>query len=181
MNSATESEAKDAIEIFDFDSILEAAKKEHEVLLEKNSEENAEGVPTLKKDYGQKMIDDIEAEYRGMPDIKAEREKEKNALTEKLKKLKNKLKSVKNVKNHKRVAANAQASELRKNLRAQIEKVEDQLYQIKMEEEGSTTNLTKLTQQNILSPPKAEEFSPLDIADPSSFITGNTGKLFGGF
>jgi len=103
------------------------------------------------EDYGQKVLDSIEAEYKGMPDVASERAAEKVKLEAKLKDLQTRLKKVKNVKNHKMRAANAKNHELRVKLKESIEGVKDRLYDISLEEKGAGVTSSNLVDATINS------------------------------
>lgn len=87
--------------------------------------------------YGDEIVQNIEAEYKGAIGIEEERKKEKEKLEKELKDVKNKLKKTKNIKNHKRTDLNSKASEQRKKYKARITEIKDLLYNIDLEEKGS--------------------------------------------
>src|SRR4029079_18438185 len=88
-------------------------------------------------DYGQRIINEIENDYKGLGSAKEEREKEKKDITEKIKTLKNKLRKMKNVKNHRLTKINKDISTKRKGIKGEIEKLKDRLHDIAEEEKGS--------------------------------------------
>lgn len=103
------------------------------------------------EDYGQKVLESIEAEYKGMPDVASERAAEKVKLEAKLKNLQKSLKKVKNVKNHKMKAANAKNHELRVKIKDEIESIKDRLYDISLEEKGAGVTSSSLVDATINS------------------------------
>jgi hypothetical protein len=133
--------------IDDDDDVFECILNEALVLNTQHLENDEE--PSF--DYGQKIISSIEAEYKGLPDVSIDRVKEKAALSLKLKEKQNKLRNTKNIKNHKKVVQNAQISDIRKKLRAEIEEIKDQIYNIDLEEKGSNITSTNLVDASIKS------------------------------
>ena len=107
------------------------------------------GLPETKESYADKVIRDIENEYKGIGTARMERQKEKKELQDRLKETTKKLKNVKNVKNHKLVNINAKAAELRKKLREEIKEIKDRLYDIDIEEKGSEVSSSKMVDTTI--------------------------------
>jgi len=103
----------------------------------------------IKFDYADTVVQGIENEYKDLPDIKAERKKEKEALTKKLKDLQSKVKKIKNIKNYKMAEQNAKKAESRKKIRAEIESVKDKLHAIDMEEKGSEVTSGQLLNETL--------------------------------
>jgi DNA gyrase/topoisomerase IV subunit B len=101
-------------------------------------------------DYGQKVIDEIENEYKGLGSAKAEREKEKSMINEQIKTLQVKLRKMKNVKNHRRININTDIASKRKAIKTQIETLKDRLYDITEEEKGSTVTSGTLMEPTLL-------------------------------
>lgn len=102
-----------------------------------------------KFDYADTIVKDIENEYQNLPDVKAERKKEKEALLKKMKDLQLRLKKIKNIKNHKLVEQNAKKAELRTRIRATIESIKDKLHAIDLEEKGSEITSDQLMNETL--------------------------------
>lgn len=93
---------------------------------------------TKQKSYADKLIDDIEKEYKNLSKEPEDREKEKKELGDRLREVKSKLKKTKNVRGVNHRAANEAQAEKRRKLRQEMKDIEDQLSLIEMEEEGTT-------------------------------------------
>lgn len=104
-------------------------------------------------DYGQKVIDEIENEYKGLGTAKVEREREKAKITDQLKTLQVKLRKMKNVKNHRKANINADIASKRKAIKIQIESLKDRLYDINEEEKGAEVTSGTLMESTLLSKP----------------------------
>jgi len=104
--------------------------------------------------YADTIVKGIENEYQNLPDVKAERKKEKEGLSKKLKDLQGKLKKVKNVKNHRAVEQNTKKAELRSRLRKEIEDIKDKLHAIDLEEKGSEVTSNQLMDETLKSTSK---------------------------
>lgn len=103
------------------------------------------------KDYGQRILEKIEAEYKNAPDVEAERFLERKSLEERLKTLDKKLKGTKNVKNIRMRTLNAEKAAKRKLYRSQIEEIKDALYNLSLEEKGAGVTSTNLVDATIKS------------------------------
>lgn len=99
--------------------------------------------------YADTIVKGIENEYQNLPDVKAERKKEKESLSKKLKDLQGKLKKVKNVKNHRAVEQNTKKAELRSRIRKEIEDIKDKLHAIDLEEKGSEVTSNQLMDETL--------------------------------
>lgn len=100
-------------------------------------------------DYGQKVMDAIENEYKNLPNVDTERKVEKALLEKQMKELTIKLRKTKNTKNHRRVIQNTAAATKRKEIKAKIEELKDQIYNIDLEDKGSNITSTNLTDASI--------------------------------
>lgn len=100
-----------------------------------------------KVDHAQSVVQQIENEYKNLPDISVERAKERKELEAKLKSLQKQLKSTKNVKNHRNVKANTERANMRKKLKEKIERVKDDLYRLEREEEGAAVTPSQLVDE----------------------------------
>lgn len=99
--------------------------------------------------YGETVVRNIETKFTGVATNKdsaenISREEERKTIVEALRKIKNKLRMCKNTRNHKNVKVNAQMHETREKLRAQIEKYEIRLQQIKDEEIGTNVDAVSM-------------------------------------
>lgn len=99
--------------------------------------------------YADNIVKEIEKEYQNLPDVKAERKKEKESLLKQLHDLQVKLKKIKNVKNYKMVEQNAKKADLRSKIRKMIENVKDKLHAIDLEEKGSEVTSTQLMNETL--------------------------------
>lgn len=102
-------------------------------------------------DYGQKVMAEIESEYRGLGSIKAEREKDRAKLNEKIRRLQHKLRTLKNVRNHRLININKDMASKRKAIKAEIERLKDLLYNIDEEENGASVTSEKLVESTLFS------------------------------
>jgi len=93
-----------------------------------------EKIPT----YADRIVEEVKAEFEGRATAFKEREDEKRTLTERLTQLKAKLNKTKNVKNTSKIALNAEIAKKRGVMRKEIEEIKDRLYNIELEEKGSS-------------------------------------------
>jgi predicted nuclease with TOPRIM domain len=96
--------------------------------------------------YGDRILAEIEEEFKGMKNAITEREKEKATLLERLKSLTSKLKKTKNIKGVSHSDLNVERSKKRGLIRKEINDVKDRLAEIEMEEKGSKTSSADLLQ-----------------------------------
>jgi len=87
--------------------------------------------------YGDRILAEIEDEFKGMKSASLEREKEKNELLDRLNSLKTKLKKTKNIKGVSHSNLNVGISKKRGLIKKEISDVKDKLTEIEMEEKGS--------------------------------------------
>ena len=101
-----------------------------------------EQIPT----YADRIVEEVKAEFEGRATIIKEREDEKRTLSERLVQLKARLNKTKNVKNPSKIALNAEIAKKRAAMRKEIEEIKDKLYNIELEEKGSS-----MTSENIVN------------------------------
>lgn len=96
--------------------------------------------------FGDRILQDIEEDYKGIATKSQERKKERLALEKKLADKQTSLKKCKNVKNHRKTDINTKIAEKRKKLREEITQIKDELYNLALEEKGSQTTSESLVE-----------------------------------
>lgn len=136
--------------------------------------------PEPSLDYAENVVSSIESEFNNMANSSENRRLHKEELTKKLAELNKKLRQTKNIKNHKMRTQNAAIAKKRKDLKAQIEAVKDDLYAISMEEAGEDVSSTSLVDASVNESLANKDTNPVpDPNKPASFITANNSNLFG--
>ena len=99
----------------------------------------AEAKKYVKQTYAEEAIEKVEQEYKNMGTNNESRNDEKTRLNKKLAELTTRLRKIKNPKNV-RVAAGASSSmaSKRMTIKTEIEQIKDRLYEIQVEEKGSS-------------------------------------------
>lgn len=95
--------------------------------------------------YADQVVQNIEAEFKGIRTATKEREEEKLSLQQKHAALKSKLGKMKNIRNPNKVALNTEISKKRALIRKEMEDIKERLAVIETEEQGSSITSQKLT------------------------------------
>jgi chromosome segregation ATPase len=99
--------------------------------------------------YADQVMENIEKEYKQPQQELNEREKEKKALHLKMGELKRRLRQSKNIRNVSKASINQTLAQKRQQIRAEMEKIKDRLYQIEIEEKGMGVSSKDLTDSTL--------------------------------
>ena len=136
------------MELEDLDNDDELFQQHDSTFVYTNPDPDA-NIPSIIPDYGEKIAADMESSFQNMPNIAQERKDEREHLTTKLADLGKQLRSIKNIKNHKMRHLNAKNAERRARIRAQIEQVKQELFDLELEEKGSQVTSTSLVDATV--------------------------------